>query len=446
MKKWLVIMLTLALALSLCACGTEKKPSSSTTAATRAAGADTLLVGFGRVNITPPADGTVNLFGYGDGDKTRAFTTMMDPIYATCVAITDAEGNTVLIYTLDKLYTMLSEVNEVRAMITAKTGIPGENVVMSGTHTHSSVRYYKIPNYAATVAKAAEDALADRAPATVQVTSRNVENMNFVRHYNTQNGIVVGDNFAAAATDLNPRTSHTTQADGQMQLVRYVREGKKDVVLCNWQVHPLVASSGYTVEGNAGRNMLSADFIGYTRFAVEKEADCLFAYYSGACGNLNPRSLLEGENTQISAQVKEYGDLFALQVLAAMEELRDTESGKVSVTQKTVEIPTYVHGKYANRSPQMELTAIRVGNVGFATVPFEMFDTSGKQLKEASPFETTFVLTNAHCEEHEYIPNTEVWDYDTGNEVAYEISSCAHERGAAEKVVENLTEMLTGLS
>ena len=291
MRKILSCLLIAAMLLGLCACGGGQS----------AAPKGKLLVGYGRVNLSPSTGSGVGLSGYGGngGDEGRVMAGMLDPIYGTCVAITDAEGKTVLIYTVDVLYTTYAEANELRKAITEKTGVPGENMVFSGTHTHSSVMSGDIVDYKNKMAQAAADALADRAVATVQAGSVDIQDMNYVRHYLTQDGRVVGDNFNEAATEDNPKVGHTTQADGEMPMIRYVREGdKKDILLVNWQAHPKVGSTTDTESGRAQRNFLSADFIGFCRKEVEKQLDCHFAYYNGASGNLNGISRLPEERVK----------------------------------------------------------------------------------------------------------------------------------------------------
>lgn len=433
MKKVFSLLLCVALTLCLFACG-NKLPSLQD---------GQVLAGFGRIDLTPSGTG-FSLVGYGgNGTPPTPMQGTLDRIYGTCIALTDAEGNTALIYTVDTLYTTEAEVIMVRKVITEKTGVPGEKVVISGTHTHSSLGYGSILNYAELMAQAAVDALADRAPASILTGSTDIENMNFVRHYTTQNGIVVGDNFSKAVTADNPRTGHITQADPQMQLIRFVRdaEDKKDIIMCNWQAHPKVASTSETEFGQAHRPMLSADFIGWCRTYVEENTDCLFAYYTGASGNLNPISKMPELRPLVSQNVGEYGSELGSRLVAALDTLEPAQGGKVVSYQQRFEVKAIASGV-----PAMELTAIRVGDIGFAAVPFEMFDTNGKQIKDESNCTTTFVMTCASMGKHEYVPAEYVWDYYTGEEFAYELLSCKHERGTAETVASELASMLNGLA
>jgi len=441
MKKIISLLLVMLLVLGLCACG-EKEPAAKTPAETGKAPEGKLLVGFGRSDISiSPSDGIDLVGDGGNGTPPTKMTGIMDRVYGTCVAITDSDGNTALIYTVDTLYTTKEEVDLIRTGITKETGIPGSNIVISGIHTHASYSTSQYAPYTGLMVQAAVDALEDRAVATVKAGSTVIEGMNFVRHYYTQSGVVVGDNFAAAAS-ASPRVSHTTEADGHMPMVVFDREGdKKDVLMVNWQAHPKLGSTSETPWGLGQRSLLSADFIGFARMHVESESDYLFAYYTGAAGNLNTLSHLPENVNACSREVAKYGAELGTRILAAVPGLQDTAAGKVTAQQQMFPVVATVLG----RATEMELTAIRVGDIGFTTVPFEMFDTNGKQIKDNSPCGTTFVLTCASMPQHEYIPSEYVWDYDTGNETAYELTSCKHERGTAEKVADELVKMLTDI-
>ena len=65
-----------------------------------------------------------------------------------------------------------------------------------------------------------------------------------------------------------------------------------------------------------------------------------------------------------------------------------------------------------------------------------MFDTSGKQVRDASPFEMTFIcsLTNGSFG---YLPNTEVFDHG-----CYEVYVTRYAQGTAELCVAESLRML----
>lgn len=186
-----------------------------------------LQAGYGRADITP--DHPVHM--QGGNWRGRISTGILDRLYATCIALTTGD-TTVLLYTTDlKLVTKnFSEVT--RDEISAATGVPRDNIFLSATHTHSSVaiRYpwegveeYRAFFNAAAV-RAAQDAMADRAPCAVYTGVSETEGLNFVRHYLAKDGTVCGSNFG---THKLGYVGHIKEPDRQMQVVQLRREEKR---------------------------------------------------------------------------------------------------------------------------------------------------------------------------------------------------------------------------
>ena len=87
----------------------------------------------------------------------------------------------------------------------------------------------------------------------------------------------------------------------------------------------------------------------------------------------------------------------------------------------------------------MELSAVRIGDMAFVTMPFESFAAQGVFVKEHSPFPMTMIFscTNGGWN---YIPTREAYDYG-----CYESYTSYFAKGAGEAVTEKLTEMLQTL-
>lgn len=209
--------------------------------------------------------------------------------------------------------------------------------------------------------------------------------------------------------------------------------------MMNWQAHPKMASTNETPSGQASRNLVSADFIGYARMQIENNSDNLVAYYSGASGNLNPYGWLAGEEKL--QRVNDYGKKLGEAVQAALDGLQEVQPGPVEAVQKYHE----ANGT-AGSGLKMEISALRIGNLGFATTPFETFDTNGMEIKDGSPFDITFVLTCASGK-YGYIPSEYVWDYPNAmTDRPYEERSCEYVPGTAENVAADLVSMLNDLN
>ena len=98
---------------------------------------NTTRVGFGRQEIMP--DEVIPLGG--NGLYGREYTGVHDTLYITCIAITDEKEQTVLLYTMDTLKSE-SFIHPLRAAVVEATGIPGEAIFFSSTHTHNAPAVY----------------------------------------------------------------------------------------------------------------------------------------------------------------------------------------------------------------------------------------------------------------------------------------------------------------
>ena len=199
------------------------------------------LTGFGRVCITPAAP--VPLAGYGN-TSLRISQTVDSDLYCTCVAFTGTNGQTALVMTCDLVVTWAEWADPARQAASQATGVPVENIVVCSTHTHEgpdleNENFESILDYKKSlvhwIAEAAELAMADRSPAKLFSGTTQLERVNYVRHYVLANGTYAGDNFGDFTSA--PIVNSTTEADRTMQLLRFVREGGRDIILANWQTH-----------------------------------------------------------------------------------------------------------------------------------------------------------------------------------------------------------------
>lgn len=434
-----------------------------------------LSVGFGRVDISPTESVPLRGYGYSSG---RMATRIQDPLYATCIALTDSSDNTVLIFTVDLTNAFTEVIDAARLKISQRTGIPVDAIMVSCTHTHSApdllnLNEPSIPRYIEAfkgwMVEAAVAALADRALTKVYTTSTATRNLNFVRRYLLADGSYAGDNFGNFKAA--PIVGHETEADNQLQLVKLQRQGKKDIIMANFQTHPHRAGGGTGV---------TADLVAPFRTKVETTLDCYFAYFTGSSGNVNPTSRITEEN--ITNNYVDQGHALADYALAAYDSFREVPVPSVKIL-KTVyrgkvdhsmdhvaaecqeAVDYYLqNGNYkpysyllnkgvrniyhanaiALRSnmaqvESISLYAISLGDLAFVTVPWEMFDTDGMAIKEGSPFSTTFVLTCANNNLN-YLPSELAWQHG-----GYAVDATLFQRGTSETLVQSYLALLNNL-
>ncbi len=477
MRKMIAILLLLTLTLSLCACGKDGGDNEDASGET---GVETLIkgkfsVGYAKMDITP--DEGVPLGSYGN-ELERVSNSLLEYIYAIAVAITDAEGNTLLLITTDLSWGTPEMATIIRQQVKALYGFESDQVILGGTHNHNAPGYgcndARITRYMdkwyKQVMEAIELALDDRKPAEMYIANTETESLTFVRRYWLQNGNLKGDNWNDY--DYSPIVGHETDADESMRLVKFVREGGKDVMMINWQSHANYV--GATLN-------LSADFVGGLRDKVDKEMDCLSVYYQGAAGNLNPTSRIEKENR--SSDRREHGELVADYAIAAKDSFQKVETGLVQTYQytfvgevnheddKLINQAKWIYNAYqggtsakecatmgqeyginnwrhasaiinrynSGTTRNMELNAFSIGDVAFVTMPAEFFDESGKQIREGSPFKMT-VIMGYTVGGGTYLPTAQGFE-----NKGYGSFNCYYVPGTAELCVSQYLTMLNDL-
>ena len=425
MKRTLALILLVTLVLGLCACGASKEVKF-----------DGFAAGYSRVSIH--TNKPISLSAYDN----RTSTGFLDYVYATCIALTGENGQTALLFTVDLIGASDTWAKESAQQVSQATGVPTSNIIYLGTHTHSAPRVSSSKEYKEEVLlpallKAAQEAMADRAVATVQTGAVTVEDMNFIRHYTMTDGTIAGDNFGNWSTA--DAVDNVSVADNEMQLVRLVRQDKKDILLVNWQAHPKLASTGSTKYGKANRTMMSSDYVGAMRKYVEEaDADLQFAFFLGASGDVNPLDVyIKAHQKPEHATEKTYGIAMGAKVIEALPGLKDV-SGTLDVNSThTMLKVTPEDGKGRNELP---VYSTCIGDaVGFTTFPGEMFNGSGEFVKENSPFDTTFVLTVA-MHHASYIPTEVTFEY-----MNYEVNSTHYVCGTAEKLCDEMVRQLEEL-
>ena len=434
MKKFSAVFLSLMLVLGLFACGEAPAPAQTTAAPTTEPATVGVQVGFGAGDITP--DWPCTLQGYGN-DATRISAGIKTYIYIHCVAITDETGETVLIMSIDAGGGGFE--SYIRPLIESKFGIPEDHVILSAIHQHSTPtggdKYIRLLEKAAE--EAVQQALDDRAPATMYFNTVETYAMNFVRNYHV---------------DENGNKTHESEADPEMRLIKFVREGAKPIIMVNFQVHPHLGSGSNDLN-------IHGDWPAIMRETVAKKLDAHCMYLSGAGGNMDSSSQISSEN--VSTDWQDHGRRAANYVIKAEDSYTQANFGKIKVAVQTndyendhsmdhlladamvlhnmrqenfekaqMEVNNYpginsIHHASAivdkaQAGPTRKLTigAISIGDAVFTYHPYEMFDTNGWELRNGTvgnenylpeeqmenPYPMTFVCTlgNGHLG---YVPS-----------------------------------------
>jgi hypothetical protein len=239
-----------------------------------------LQAGFARVDVTPPMGSPVD--GYF---KDRVANGVLDPIQLNALAISDGEHRAVMIAG-DFLGVEIFHVAAIKELITHRTGLKNEEIFLSATHSHTSVFVREKPaenlpqEYINLLyrkyADAAQMALADLAAAALYTAEKETAKpIGFVRRYRLSDGRVATN---PGSSVLPLVTGRCDESDDTVRVLRFCREGKKDITLVNFSTHPDVI----------GGTCYSADWPGFVRRFVEAEhPDTHCLQFTGTEGDSN---------------------------------------------------------------------------------------------------------------------------------------------------------------
>ncbi len=473
MKKLIAMICLLALCLPLCACGSESLSIEETKAAQTATQEvketgpivypDTFAVGYSIGDITCTTPLTIY---NGTADRIH------DPLMLTVTAFSDGEGNVALVMSAD-LKGMHRPVFERSTKIINETfGIPEENIILSCTHTHSAPTVGEsgaevtrwAPIYYKTLPGIVEAALRDLDPVEgAYIGKARAKGISFVRRY-----LLADGTYKMNPSSSDNPVSHESIADPELRTIRFDRKNKKDVLMVNYQTHYGGATTKYPKQ-------LSADFVHPFRKQAQSKWDCLFAYQSGAGGDVNFNSLIPGEKIYHDYEEAIAGFMTATEEALKAEEKAElgtikTAAGFCTATVKKDSAQRISHarschaledgeqltkllkeygfstkyepGMVIKRNTELgdtedvPLSCITFGDIAFAAFPYEMFHENGRQAREASPFKMTFINSLAGGG-YGYIPTKEAFPHG-----GYEVGICRYTEGCGEEFVAFMTNLL----
>ena len=241
--------------------------------------------GFARLDITPPLG-----MGMGGSPKARFNKGVLDPLYVNAVAFGQGKHSAVIL--VCDILGLYGEIG-VRwpGELARDLGLEERCVFLCSVHAHTSTVFDPLlestpddvgadPQYNAFLYRrlhdAAQMALNDRKLVTdTRWTETDLPGIAFVRRYLMKNGTVRTNPKFCDPDIIRP----ASETDDSMRVVRIQREGGKEIVLINYQLHP----------DNIGGEMISSDFPGRVRRVVEENRnDVHCVYLNGALGPLTP--------------------------------------------------------------------------------------------------------------------------------------------------------------
>ena len=439
--------------------------------------------GYYRIEITPPLG--IPLSGYY---SRRAMTGILDPLYATCLAFSDGK-NRALVVAVDNLQIADSVIAQIKEAVTAKTKLPPEAVFIHASHIHTGpsvvTKSVNVNSEDATIVQlgnkilvsrlsdGAKYAFDDLAPAKILIGRSEAKGISFIRRYKMKDG----------STQTNPGVNNPNidhpigKPDEQVQLVRFVREGKKEIALMNFQCHPDVI----------GGTKCSADWPGLSARLLEKafDGEINAVLINGAQGDTNhiQTDVKKGEvvphryemskhmaRTVVGAALQVWGKCVPVpagRISYGMRQVRiESHRGKpeeLPLAHKYVELhkvgrsseipakgmqnTTLVAGAYRmvelENGPDhfmMPVSSVSIGTtLAFAGFPGEPFTWMGTETKAKSPFTMTVPACTTNGSRG-YFPVESAYA-----EGGYEAATSRFAPGSAERLVAGQLEQLQSL-
>ncbi len=375
-----------------------------------------------------------------------------DPLHARALVLDDGQTKLALVV-IDSCYVPRHVLDDAKRRASKATGIPTQNMLTSATHTHSAPpsrdrRDDKAdPEYVEHltqgIAKSIEQAHANREPAAVAWGVTQVPEEVFNRRWFMKEGGIVANPFGGTedkvrmnppvGSELLDRPAGPTDPDVSVISVR-AANGRPIAVLANYSLHYV---------GGVPAGGVSADYFGeFARIVEEKlavEGDhppvvgILSNGTSGDVNNINFRNRRPASKpfermrevaqrvadaALLAVEKQSYRDditLAAAQRLLTLDKRRPTsqqlERAEALLSGDPAELTdvTRAYARWAvdlNKPPHEEelvLQALRIGDVGVAAIPCEVFAEIGLEIKEKSPLKPSFTieLANGH---YSYLP------------------------------------------
>ncbi len=432
-----------------------------------------LRVGRAAVRITPPAG--MPMAGYY---SIRLNEGVHDDLFAKAI-ILEKDGVRAALVACDVVSIPRPFVDQARALIERETGIPGGNVMISATHSHTGPemgarlvnvdpktleivkRYHsELPGL---IARSVREAAAGMTAGRASAAAGREDSVAFIRRYWMKDGSVKWN-----PGKMNPEIVRPAgEIDPQVPVVTFdTLDGKPLATYVNYANHL----------DTVGGMQFSADYpytIGRILGEV-KGPEMLTLFTIGTAGNVNHIDVATRTPQKGHAEAARIGAILAGEVLRTMRRLTPVE-GPLRVRGETVNLPLDpIQPGDAERAEQViamygqpgapafyeqvkafkvreiasrngrpmdaEVQVVTLGlEVAWVGLPSEVFVELGKSIKLHSPFPLTIVVSLANGS-FGYIPDRRA--YPQG---AYEVINTRIAKGGGEMLVDSAVRQLIEL-
>lgn len=379
-----------------------------------------LRCGMSEVMITPP-------LGYiiPGQFEAKISTGVKDDIYVKSLVLSDS--NIMLAFvTIDALVVENEVVKEIRKRASAITGIPGKNIMVSATHTHTGPPVISIYGsrknhaYIRWLIEKATDAVVvayqRMEPARIGCGVGHEADIAFNRRFYMKNG----------KTRTNPGVGNSeivkaaAPIDSDVTVMRIDRiNGEPLGVVTNYSCHPDVA----------GGTEFSADYPGELSNVLKKALgeNLISLFLTGACGDINHVDVTGKMKINNPEHYKKMGGILAGEVIKVREKIEVSKDVIVRCVSKVVSIKRRLPSPEMNdaaisliekgnsdevetcfakeilelsvmqkTTESVEFQVIRVGEMALIAMSGEMFVEIGLKIKKNSKFRYNIICELAN--------------------------------------------------
>lgn len=263
-----------------------------------------LLAGAAIIDVTPQKP--MFLHGYPHVERTSEGT--HDPLFASAMIIDDGK-NQIGFCAVDVIFITKEITARVREQVQKATGIKGDNLMVSASHTHSGPVIFSDIFYDPVVPKADPKYITYLVNKIVAVYIEAFQNKRVSKiAITTADGSGVGGNRHSITDAIDPEVPIVVLKDAITDTVFAL-----STIYC---MHPTIL--------HEDSKLYSADFPGYTRQFIKENLgdDVILVYHTGPSGNQSPRHFI---NSNTFEEAERLGFKLGKQITDSVLQLNESE-------------------------------------------------------------------------------------------------------------------------